>query len=64
MSAPDPLLDPLGAVTATVNAVDPSLDQATVCQFVEEVSGERAKRRRLAIALAEDPYGSALVASP
>lgn len=55
MSAPDPLLDPLGAVTATVNAVDPSLDQATVCQIVEEVSGERAKRRRLAIALAEDP---------
>lgn len=55
MSASDPLLDPVGAVAAVVRAADPSLDPAVVRQVVERVGGGRAKRRRLATALAENP---------
>ena len=55
MSASGPLLDPIGAVTALVVATDPSLGQVTVRQIVEEISGGRAKRRRLALALSENP---------
>lgn len=55
MNASDPLLDPLGAVTDAVNAAKPGVDGATVRQIVEHVGGGRAKRRRLATALAENP---------
>lgn len=55
MNASDPLLDPLGVVTAAVSAADGACDRATVCQIVEHVGGGRAKRRRLATALAENP---------
>lgn len=49
------LLDPLVAVAAAVAVADPSLEGATVRRVLEEVGGGRAKRRRLALALADDP---------
>jgi hypothetical protein len=55
VSPSDPLLDPIGAVSAMVVATDPSLGRSTVRQIIEEVSGGRAKRRRLALALSENP---------
>jgi len=55
VSASDPLLDPLGAVTAAVSAADPAMDRSTVRHIVEHVGGGRAKRRRLATALADHP---------
>ena len=54
--SPSPLLlDPLSAVFAAVVDADPALDGATVRRVLEEVGGGRAKRRRLALALAADP---------
>jgi len=53
-ASPQLLLDPLAAAAAVVEAADPSLDGATVRQVLEEVAGGRAKRRRLALALAAD----------
>ncbi len=50
----DALVDPIGAVVAVVTAVDPALDPDTVRRVVEEVGGGRARRRRLAAALAGD----------
>ena len=50
----DTLVDPIGTVVAVVTAVDATLDQDTVRQVVEQSSGGRAKRRRLAAALAGD----------
>lgn len=48
------LVDPLGTVLAVVTAVDPALDRDAVCRVIEQVSGGRARRRRLAVALASD----------
>jgi hypothetical protein len=48
------LVDPIGTVTAVVTAVDPTLDQDTVREIVGRVGGGRARRRRLAAALADD----------
>ncbi|MGH9258489.1 MAG: hypothetical protein ACRD08_01130 [Acidimicrobiales bacterium] len=42
-------------VTAAVSAADPGVDRATVRRIVEHVGGGRAKRRRLATAITEDP---------
>lgn len=55
MSASAALLDPLGAVIAAVSAADPGVDPETVRQVVEHVGGGRAKRRRLATAVDDDP---------
>ena len=55
MSALEVLLDPVAAVGAAVSRVDPVIDPATVRRLVEQVGGGRAKRRRLAIAVTEDP---------
>lgn len=46
------LVDPIGTVLAAVSAVDPTLDPDTIRPVVEQVGGGRAKRRRLATALA------------
>lgn len=54
-ASPHLLLDPLAAACAAVELADPTLDRATVARVVEEVSGGRAKRRRLALALDADP---------
>ena len=48
------LVDPIGTVVAVVTAIDPTLDPRTVRDVVERVGGGRAKRRRLAAALAAD----------
>jgi len=53
MQPADALVDPIGTVVAVVTAVDPALDSDTARQVVEEVGG-RARRRRLAAALAGD----------
>ena len=47
--------DPVGAVVAAVGLVDSSLDAPTVNLVVEQVSGGRAKSRRLAAAISQDP---------
>jgi hypothetical protein len=51
----DPIVDPIGSVVAMVAAADPTLRQDTIRQIAEQVGGGRAKRRRLAVALADDP---------
>lgn len=55
MNPSEVLLDPIGAVTAAVNAADPACDPVMVRHIVEQIGGGRAKRRRLATALAESP---------
>jgi hypothetical protein len=52
---PEVLVDPIGAVVDLISKKDPVLDLETVRQIVEQVCGGRAKRRRLATALAADP---------
>jgi hypothetical protein len=54
-AAKDPVLDPVGAVVGLVTAADPALGEGTVRQAAERAAGGRAKRRRLAAALASDP---------
>jgi hypothetical protein len=53
--AGDVLTDPVAAVVAVVTAVDEAVDQDTVRAAVERAGGGRARRRRLAAALAADP---------
>ena len=53
--ARDALADPVAAVAAAVTAVDQAVDQDTVRAAVERAGGGRARRRRLAAALAADP---------
>jgi hypothetical protein len=48
------LVDPIGCAVAAVVTVDSTLDASRVRQIVESVSGGRARRRRLAAALAVD----------
>ena len=55
MNPSEALLDPVGAVTAAVSAADPGCDQVAVRHIIERVGGGRAKRRRLASALVENP---------
>jgi len=54
-AAKDPVLDPVGAVVGLVTAADPALGEGRVRQAAERAAGGRAKRRRLAAALAADP---------
>ena len=49
------LADPIGVIVTQVAARDPSLDHAVITKVVEEVTGGRAKRRRLAQALLDNP---------
>ncbi len=51
----DLLADPVGAVVALVTGADPGLGEDAVRQVAERAAGGRAKRRRLAAALASDP---------
>jgi hypothetical protein len=53
-AAPAAMVDPIGTVVAVVTAVDPTLGRDEVRRVVEQVSGGRAKRRRLATALTGD----------
>jgi Cro/C1-type HTH DNA-binding domain len=54
VAAPAAMVDPIGTVVAVVTAVDPTLGREEVRRVVEQVSGGRAKRRRLATALSWD----------
>ncbi|MFI5065484.1 MAG: hypothetical protein ACHP9Z_16120 [Streptosporangiales bacterium] len=63
-AAADPVLDPVGTVVGLVIAADPALDQGTARQVAERAAGGRAKRRRLAAALASDPSVLATGRSP
>lgn len=52
---PAVLDDPIGVVVDLVASRDPAMDRATIEDAVARVAGGRAKRRRLAQALAERP---------
>ena len=52
---PDVLADPVGAIVALVAGVEPALSRAAAEDVVISVAGGRAKRRKLAAALAERP---------
>ncbi len=52
---PDPIRDPAGTVVDLVMTADPDLDRGTVLRIVDQTGGGRAKRRRLAAALVENP---------
>lgn len=49
------LTDPLGVVIDLVAGSEPALDRASIAEVVAAVAGGRAKRRRLAQALAQRP---------
>ncbi|HUL25456.1 MAG TPA: hypothetical protein VLW44_06760 [Streptosporangiaceae bacterium] len=52
---PDVLADPVGVAVALVAGAEPALSRAAVQDVVISVAGGRAKRRKLAAALAERP---------
>ena len=52
---PDVLADPVGVTVALVAGVEPALSRAAVEDLVISVAGGRAKRRKLAAALAGRP---------
>lgn len=52
---PDVLADPVGVAVALVAGVEPALSRAAVQDAVISVAGGRAKRRKLAAALAGRP---------
>ena len=52
---PDVLVDPVGVIVALVAGVEPALSRAAVEDLVVGVAGGRAKRRKLAGALAGRP---------
>ena len=52
---PDVLADPVGVIVAMISRVEPSLELAVIEQAVISVAGGRAKRRKLAQALARRP---------
>jgi hypothetical protein len=53
--APEVLTDPIGVLVDLVVTQEPSLDRATVTEVVEDLSGGRAKRRRLAQVVLDRP---------
>lgn len=53
--SPEVLADPVGVVVELVGTIEPTIELATLRGVVESVGGGRAKRRRLAQALAERP---------
>ena len=52
---PDVLADPVAVITAVIAGVEPALARAEIERVVTGVAGGRAKRRRLAQALADRP---------
>jgi hypothetical protein len=55
IASADPVSDPVATVVNLVAAADPALDKGKIRRIVERVGGGRAKRRRLATALANSP---------
>ncbi len=52
---PEVLADPVGVVVNLIGDLEPALDRAAIQHAVTGVAGGRAKRRRLAQALLDDP---------
>ena len=52
---PDALADPVSVIVAMISGIEPALEPAVVEQVVISVAGGRAKRRKLAQALASRP---------
>lgn len=52
---PDVLADPVSVIVAMISSVEPALDRAAIEHVVISVAGGRAKRRKLAQALAQRP---------
>ena len=59
--ATDPVLDPVGNVVVLVPGADPAQDEGTARHAAERAAGGRAKRRRLAAALAGDQVVDAML---
>lgn len=54
-AAADPILDPVTTIVSLLTAADPALDPEAARRIAADAGGGRAKRRRLATALAGDP---------
>jgi hypothetical protein len=52
---PDVLADPVGVIVAMISGIEPALELAVIEEAVTGVAGGRAKRRKLAQALARRP---------
>ena len=55
VTSPDVLEDPVGAIVGLVAGREPSLELSVIARAAEGVAGGRAKRRRLAQALLDNP---------
>ena len=55
VTSPDALADPVGVIVGLVAGREPALDRAVIARVAEGVAGGRAKRRRLAQALLDNP---------
>jgi hypothetical protein len=53
--SPEALEDPIGVIVGLVARRDPALDRAMIAKVAEDVAGGRAKRRRVAQALLDNP---------
>jgi uncharacterized protein YidB (DUF937 family) len=54
-TSPDALADPIGVIVGLVTGREPALDRAVIAKVAEDAAGGRAKRRRLAQALLDNP---------
>src|SRR5262245_56820890 len=52
---PDVLADPVSVIVAMISGIEPALERVVIERVVISVAGGRAKRRKLAQALAQRP---------
>jgi len=55
VTSPDALEDPVGVIVGLVAGREPALGRSVIARVAEDVAGGRAKRRRLAQALLDNP---------
>jgi len=55
VTSPDALEDPVGVIVGVVAGREPALGRSVIARAAEDVAGGRAKRRRLAQALLDNP---------
>jgi hypothetical protein len=55
VTSPDALEDPVGVIVGLVAGREPALGRSVIARAAEDVAGGRAKRRRLAQALLDNP---------